>query len=262
VFTQIRPDSFFSRTILCCALALAIAQGKSAARRSSATSPFANSTQLIVVTTADWDAVDGKLQRFERPSEEADWRPLGASIPVVVGKKGTGWGIGLAGLPPHDSGDPIKKEGDRKSPAGIFELGTAFGFASKQSTQWKVPYLALTPSVECVDDSHSRSYNRIVDRSTLTPDWSSSERMLSVGEYYRWGIEIEQNPGAKPQAGSCVFLHIWGGEGGGTEGCTAMAKPNIESILEWLQPASKPLLVQMPLPQYRQVEKALHLPSE
>lgn len=86
--------------------------------------------------------------------------------------------------------------------------------------------------------------------------------MLSVGEYYRWGIEIEQNPGAKPHAGSCVFLHIWGGDGGGTEGCTAMAKPHIESILEWLQPASKPLLVQMPLPQYQQMEKALHLPTE
>ena len=263
VSTQIRPDRSFARITLCCALTLSIAQGISVAGRSSATSPLANSTQLVVVTTADWDAVEGKLQRFERPSVQTKWRPIGDSIPVVVGKKGTGWGIGLAGLSPHDSADPIKKEGDLKSPAGIFQLGTTFGFASQKSIQWKMPYLTLTPSVECVDDSRSLSYNRIVDRSTVKLDWNSSEHMLSVGEYYRWGIEIEQNPDAKPQAGSCVFLHIWGGgDGGGTEGCTAMAKPNIESILEWLQPASRPLLVQMPLAQYQQVEKALHLPTE
>ena len=262
VFTQIRPDSSIARALLCCVLTLAIAPGTSARRRSSATLPLASSTQLIVVTTADWDAVDGKLQRFERPSAQAKWRPIGASIPVVVGKKGTAWGIGLAGLPRHDSADPIKREGDLKSPAGIFQLGTAFGFASEPSVQWRMPYLALTPSVECVDDSHSGSYNRIVDRSRVAPDWNSSEHMLSVGEYYRWGIEIEQNPDARPEAGSCVFLHIWGGDGGGTEGCTAMAKPHIESILEWIKPASRPLLVQMPLAQYQQVEKALHLPTE
>jgi L,D-peptidoglycan transpeptidase YkuD (ErfK/YbiS/YcfS/YnhG family) len=125
-----------------------------------------------------------------------------------------------------------------------------------------MPYLTLTATTECVDDSHSRFYNRIVDRSKVTPDWSSSEHMLAVGKYYQWGVVVDQNSATLPQGGSCVFLHIWGGDGTGTEGCTAMARHNLKVILAWLRPQAHPLLVQMPLKTYRQVEKELRLPIE
>ena len=39
-----------------------------------------------------------------------------------------------------------------------------------------------------------------------------------------------------------------------------MPEGQINSMLPWLDPAAKPLLVQMPLPQYRRMEKLLHLP--
>jgi hypothetical protein len=53
---------------------------------------FAGSQQMIVVVTPDWDAIDGKLQLYERPTAAKAWQPVGASIPVVVGKHGLGWG--------------------------------------------------------------------------------------------------------------------------------------------------------------------------
>jgi D-alanyl-D-alanine dipeptidase len=217
---------------------------------------LSDSRQLIVVTTSDWKAISGSLQRYERTAGSEPWRTIGDPIPVVVGKGGMGWGIGN-----HPARDPVKQEGDGRSPAGIFRLGTAFGYAPSQSATTKMPYLSLTPDTECVDDSRSSYYNRIVERSAVTPDWSSSEHMRSIAEY-RWGLAIDHNPHARPLAGSCVFLHIWDGAGQGTSGCTAMAQPWIETVLHWLDPASQPLLVQMPLPEYRLRQKNLLPPHE
>ena len=67
---------------------------------------LARSTQIIVVTTSNWDAVEGRLQRFERANAHAEWHPAGEPIPIVVGKNGLGWGIGLgpAGRSKHPRG--------------------------------------------------------------------------------------------------------------------------------------------------------------
>jgi D-alanyl-D-alanine dipeptidase len=86
--------------------------------------------------------------------------------------------------------------------------------------------------------------------------------MRDAGEAYRGGLVIQHNAlPARPAGGSCVFMHIWGGPGRGTEGCTAMPEPQIISILGWLKPSANPLLVQMPVQQYQRLAKALDLPA-
>ena len=90
-------------------------------------------------------------------------------------------------------GTQSNREGDGRSPAGVFALGTAFGYASHALPGLKMPYLSLSPSIECVDDIASRHYNRIVDRSVVAPDWNSSEHMRNTGKSYRWGIVIDHN---------------------------------------------------------------------
>ncbi len=170
------------------------------------------------------------------------------------------WGIETAILQPTQV-DPTKKEGDGRAPAGIFPLGPAFGYAARAPADWKMPYLALTPTTDCVDDVHSRYYNRVLDRSAVTQDWKSAEHMRDAGEAYQWGLIIDYNtPNPHPQAGSCVFMHIWAGPGIPTVGCTAMPEPQIKTILAWLNPADHPLVVQMPEAQYRQIQNPLHLP--
>jgi D-alanyl-D-alanine dipeptidase len=181
----------------------------------------------------------------------------------VVGKKGLGWGAGIA---PDDgrraASDPVKKEGDGKSPAGIFRLSTAFGYAAQGPPGWKMPYLSLTSSVECVDDARSKFYNRVVDRATVAPDWNSSEQMLRPDGQYRWGLVVDHN--AEPVtagAGSCIFLHIWLGPGVGTTGCTAMAQEQLEALLARLDSARNPLLVQLPRSQYKKLRRQWKLPA-
>jgi D-alanyl-D-alanine dipeptidase len=232
--------------------------------------PFVGSTQLIIVTTSNRGAVTGQLQRFERVDRR--WRPFGEPIPIVVGRNGMGWGIGLVAADDpnvHLSSDPVKKEGDGKSPAGIFDLGTVFGYSARPLPGLKFPYLTLTESIECVDDVNSKYYNRIVDRSALAADWNSSEHMRDVGESYRWGIVVDHNRAIatrnqdvpEPGGGSCVFLHIWHDQSQGTAGCTAMSQVNLEALLTWLDPKRRPLLLQLPMPTYERLTHRWNLPK-
>jgi L,D-peptidoglycan transpeptidase YkuD (ErfK/YbiS/YcfS/YnhG family) len=230
--------------------------------------PLGQSTQMLVVTTSGWNAVEGRLQRFERATAKEKWRPAGEPISIVVGKNGLGWGIGVIDDPGvRDTGDPIKKEGDGRSPAGVFALGTAFGYAAQPLPGLKLAYLSLSPSIECVDDIGSKHYNRIVDHNVVAPDWNSSEKMRDTGESYRWGIVIDHNgidrgtSSPEPGGGSCVFLHIWHSHDQGTAGCTAMSQVELETLLTWLDPARKPLLVQLPQPAYEGLSHRWMLPE-
>lgn len=249
---------FIGCALLALSSASVVAQGK--ARRAKDESPLVRSRQLVLVTTRGWDAVEGTLRRFERKNEKAKWQPVGASVPVVVGRSGLGWGVGLN----ERAGDgPVKREGDGKSPAGVFKLGPAFGFDTAAAASWvKLPYTPLTGNVECVDDVKSGQYNQIVDRfGVQVIDWKSSERMRSV-EGYRWGVVVEHN--ANPPVagrGSCIFLHIWAGPLKGTAGCTAMEQPNLEATLRWLDAKKSPLLVQLPEAEYARLRAVWKLPA-
>jgi len=220
---------------------------------------------MLVVTTADWNAIPGRLVRYERTRPGKNWKQVGEPVAIVVGRNGLGWGIGLVATDEaqvRDAADPVKHEGDGKSPAGVFAISTGFGYAAEKPADWKMPYVSLTPTVECVDDAASKFYNRIVDRSSLSPDWHSSEHMSEAGISYRWGAVIDHNANPPvPGGGSCVFLHVWGGPAKGTAGCTAMAEEELKPVLAWLDPTASPILVQAPIGPYKKLKKTWHLPK-
>jgi D-alanyl-D-alanine dipeptidase len=260
------------RFLLVCLLAFAASHNTSEAQSGNqGFDSLGQSTQIIVVTTADWNIVEGRLQRYERPTPGAEWHHVGEAISIVVGRNGLGWGAGVAATADpgiRAASDPVKREGDGKAPAGIFELGDAFGYAPGPLSGLRMPYLALTPSIECVDDASSKHYNRIVDRTAVAVDWKSSEHMRNAGESYVWGIVVGQNGAVVgdnnppvPGGGSCVFLHIWHSSEQGTAGCTAMPQSELETLLTWLDPSRKPLLVQLPEPAYERVGDLWRLPK-
>lgn len=228
----------------------------------STASPLASSTQMLAVTTKDWDAVPGVMRRFARIDAQSAWVEVGMQIPIVVGRKGLGWGRGLN--PPADLPGPVKKEGDKKSPAGIFRLSSAFGLAAPdQMKKVRMSYTQLTAGIECVDDGKSAQYNSIVDREHISqPDWNSSEKMREVGGAYRLGVVVDHNSDPRELGGgSCIFIHIWQDSQTGTTGCTAMAGDKMETLLPWLDPAAHPVLVQLPESEYKKLQKNWLLPS-
>src|SRR5262249_30508391 len=96
--------------------------------------PVPGARQLVTVTSADWDQTTGWLRRYERVPNRPGWLPVGDSIAVVLGRTGLAWGRGVR-IDPRP-GEPIKREGDGKSPAGEFQLSHAFGYAPPDSARW------------------------------------------------------------------------------------------------------------------------------
>ena len=221
-----------------------------------------NSLQMIVVLTKHWDDFHGTAQRYERSTLKNKWHAVNQPFDVVVGKSGLGWGRGLQPETKKTGTEPTKREGDGKSPAGIFPLTTLFGYDTEAPSHLQMPYISLTEKVECVDDPQSRHYNQILDAEGIEKDWNSFEQMRRTDELYRWGVFVGYNTNpSQPGAGSCIFLHIWGGRDQGTVGCTAMDPANIKPLLQWLNMAKRPVLVQLPEAEYSRYQAAWLLPS-
>ena len=221
--------------------------------------PYSKSLQAIVVTTKDWNAVQGKAQIFERENTKTEWKKFGESFAVVVGKNGLAWSDDAR---MKAETEPHKVEGDGKAPAGIFNLTSAFGSISKPDFI-NLPYTKLEDSTECVDDVKSANYNKIVDKFKIGNfDWNSSEKMLLVGEQYDLGVFVAHNSNP-PQVGkgSCIFLHIWKDKNSGTAGCTAMKRENIETVLSRLDTKKNPVLIQLPEASYQTYQKLWKLPK-
>jgi len=246
---------------LCLFTAILILIADSMRMNSSIPEALIKSRQIILVTTSGWNAVDGEMRRYERDAVEEPWRSVGEKIPVVVGRNGMAWGKGLHGDAIGDG--PVKKEGDGRSPAGIFSLSSAFGYAPRrQAGELKLPYLQATATLECVDDPRSAHYNKVIDRADVKKTgWKSSERMRRDDDQYRWGVVVSHNAKREPECGSCIFLHIWEAPGKGTAGCTAMEAGKMEDVLRWLDATKQPVLVQLPQAKFERLRKAWRLPS-
>jgi len=240
------------------AVAVFLFQGVCDAATHPDASSLFGSRQVLLITSASWDATTGQLQLFERESLATPWAAVGTSIPVSLGRTGMAWGIGLHTAP--RSATPEKREGDGKAPAGIFSISSAFGYADNDSIR-AFPYLKIASGLECVDDPLSSSYNTILDASTHPKDWNSSETMLRPDGLYAAGAVVEHNGDpVSPGRGSCIFLHIWRGPDKPTAGCTAMEEGALRSLLSRLDVGRKPLLVQLPRAEYQRLKKEWGLP--
>jgi zinc D-Ala-D-Ala dipeptidase len=220
-----------------------------------------NSKQVILVLTDSINSTHGNLIYFERQTNKDKWNQVSDTIPVVIGRSGLGWGRGLNSI--DSSKLPMKSEGDGRSPAGVFELGPAFGYASKDEMKGlKIPYLPITEMVECVDDIKSDHYNQIVTKNEIgNVDWQSSEKMYFADIWYQQGIIVNQNMNPIVHgAGSCIFIHNWSTPDETTSGCTEMEPVNLTKLIYWLDSSDSPILVQLTKNLYAEYQGSWELP--
>ena len=226
--------------------------------------PLHGARQLVLVSTADWDANQGIARRYERDADAAAWRQV-AAFPVSIGRNGSAWGSGLHAATDVDAG-PVKREGDGRSPAGVFALGTAFGYAGQASTG--LPYAQMQSDSWCMDVPDSPLYNRIVEAREVgqaAVAGSTEPMRLDLHRQgdprYRLGLVIEHNADNVPRAGSCIFAHLWRKPGEVTAGCTAMADADMEALLAWLDADQSPRFVLLPQAQRQRLATAWNLPT-
>jgi len=246
---------------VCLVLSLLAACAHRSAPASGEAMRWSNATQLILVTTPDWNTPAGTLRTFVRNGSQ--WRQIGTATPVTIGRTGAAWGLGLNDVP---ADGPQKREGDGRSPAGVFAIGTAFGYAANASTA--LPYAPMDANDYCIDVPDSALYNRIVDAGEVGADAvaGSTEPMrrdlhANGDQRYRLGFVIEHNAAARPGAGSCIFAHLWKSPTDATAGCTAMADAQMERILAWLDPVRHPVFVLLPEAEYSKRASAWQLPA-
>jgi hypothetical protein len=230
---------------------------------SLASAQLGSSRQLIVSVGPDWNSQHGTIMLFEKKGGR--WEPVGPSWAVMYADSGMAWGLGV-NPKPHD-GTLFKHEGDRRSPAGIFELGTLLGYDSAAPSGVRYPYIQSARTTRWVDDSKSKYYNKMIDEKTVPQEkngkvlWRSAEHMKFDGIDYKYVIFVKHNAQGVPGKGSAIFLHLNSPQRTPTSGCTAMDEENMLTLLRWLDPAGKPLLVQLPLAEYQAYMKLWNLPA-
>jgi uncharacterized protein YijF (DUF1287 family) len=215
-------------------------------------------TQLLSVVSDGWSDAHATLARYERAPGQS-WRAVGSPLPAVLGRAGYGWGDGLHGRgAPDGRSGPRKREGDGRSPAGVFEFGTTYGYA--EPTAGLPNYVTATAAHRCVDDPNSKHYNRVVSTAATAVDFVSAEQMRRDDNLYELAIEIEHNRAPiEAGRGSCIFLHVWAGPGVPVSGCTGIDKVALSSIARWLE-RDAALLVALPKSEYAALRASWGLP--
>ncbi|MBN2401753.1 MAG: L,D-transpeptidase family protein [Spirochaetes bacterium] len=182
------------------------------------------SSQIIIVTSIEKNPDYAELYSLEK--DNGFWINKFQEIKVTIGKNGF-----------TDKG--MKKEGDGKTPSGVYKLGTAFGY--EKAIKTKMPYRQSTENDFWIDNVNSDEYNTWVSGKT---EAKSFERMKRNDHLYKYGIVVEYNtdPIVKG-AGSAIFMHVWRAPGSKTAGCVAMSEDDILKILDWLEAENKPVVV-------------------
>lgn len=219
---------------------------------------------LLLVIARDWAASAGHLQAFRRVAGDVRWLAAEAPLAVSLGRAGLAPGFGLTG--DWGSAPPPKREGDGRSPAGLFPVNGLFGYAQPNDAPERpggLPYWHATPDLKCIDDPASRYYNQIVDqRQVGRIDWMSGEDMRREDGRYEFGAIVGCNcDPVVAGAGSCIFLHVWAGAGVPTAGCTAMARTDMLRVVGGLAGTRSPVLVQLPAAVFRDLRDPWGLPE-
>ena len=178
--------------------------------------------QLILVTSNGYGTSKATIRTFEKNAKGGWYQVLSTS--GYIGKNGFA---------------TTKKEGDGKTPRGKYTIGTAFGTKGNPGT--KLPFRGITSDDVWVDDPKSSLYNTWQSKKATSGKWSSAENMNIPA--YKYGFVINYNTDRVPGAGSAIFFHI---ASNATLGCTATSESNVVSILRWLDPAKKPVIIQAP----------------
>jgi len=183
------------------------------------------SSQVLLVRNMNAASVAVQVIALEKRA--GHWQSPFAPMEGVIGRNGF--------APPGE-----KREGDGRTPSGIFPLGTVFGYEPLFPT--RMPYRQAADDDLWVDDVHANDYNRWVKRGTTNA--SSFERMRRDDGLYKYGIVVEYNTNPVIKGfGSAIFFHLWKGTGQPTEGCVALSEEDLIRVIRWLDPAARPLVV-------------------
>lgn len=163
----------------------------------------------------------GTFLRYYEKKENGKWKKRW-SCPACVGRNGIG----------------KTREGDGKTPSGVYSLGQAFGIKDNPGT--KMPYIKVNRQHYWCGDWYNGTYNKLI-RQDKTNHRCRGEHLIQYKGVYNYSIFIEYNKKGVPKKGSAIFLHCSSGRS--TAGCVAIPEKYMKKILKRLNPSENPKII-------------------
>lgn len=129
-----------------------------------------------------------------------------------------------------------KREGDLKTPMGVFKIGYSFGVA--RAIRTGLEYRQITKKSRWCCNTKSKRYNTWTQKR-----WESDcEDLWKYRREYKYAAVIEYNMGDKKVSGkgSAIFLHC---STSPTAGCVGAPTGEIKEILHWLNKNENPHII-------------------
>jgi L,D-peptidoglycan transpeptidase YkuD (ErfK/YbiS/YcfS/YnhG family) len=217
------------RVLLCMLVAITTARSEQPdflAAPPWASSALSGKSRQVVVVQAR-QGVGASVSLWDKAGSA--WRRTGGPWPAVIGKNG----MALADQ---------KKEGDGKTPSGLYAISLAFGESVQADTG--LPYRRASEQDIWVDDPQSPLYNQWAQLPTTA---RSFERMKRQDSLYKLGLVVDYNfSPIVPGAGSAIFIHVWRAPTKGTTGCIALAEDHVRALARALKREFVPTVLLLP----------------
>ena len=173
-----------------------------------------NASQIAIVSgTHGSNAVFS----FHERDNAGKWREI-ISCRAYIGKKG--WGK--------------TREGDMKTPRGVYTFTEAFGILEDPGCP--MGYLQVDDSHYWNGDSNSDSYNKMISTRDYD-DFSrkDSEHIIDYSVAYKYALNISYNVEGTPGKGSAIFLHCQT-KNKYTAGCVAIPEDKMRMVIQNVKP--------------------------
>lgn len=179
-------------------------------------------------------AVDAKT-KAKKPKQVVVVRSKGARATIKACTR-TSSGRYVISYGPYNgyvgrNGVGSKREGDGRTPSGLYRLRGGFGYDKNPGV--KFSWFKTDSRDRWVDDSRSRYYNLRM-RTPVNGRWKSAEKLRIPA--YKYAQVIGYNEKRTPGKGSAIFLHVSNGRG--TAGCVSLSRTSLLKILRWQKPGA------------------------
>lgn len=121
------------------------------------------------------------------------------------------------------------REGDGKTPTGVYTFGQAFGVSGNPGSTRG--WLTLNSNHYWVNSPY---YNQLVDASVMGYHWAFAEHLINYKTAYKYVIAVNYNTECIPGKESAIFLHC--STGNATDGCISIPENYMIYTLQNLKP--------------------------
>lgn len=171
--------------------------------------------QMFVVAAFSADGTGAWVSLHEKQSD-GSWRMIMTS-PGYIGKNGLG----------------KTREGDAKTPVGVFHFNRAFGIADDPGCA--IPYVKVDEDIYWSGDQREGyHYNEMVslkDLPGLDLENGDSEHIIEFPYHYQYCLNISYNEECTPGRGSGIFLHCLAPARPFTMGCVSIPEDHMRYVM-------------------------------